>query len=887
MSKPTVLSLTPTALAAALLALSAGAASAQSTPAANANQVVVTGIRAALQQSINQKRNADGVVEVITAEDIGKMPDKNVADSLQRLPGVNIATAGGAEGGFGENDRVSLRGAPSFMTLTTINGHSLSSGDWYVDNISGGGRSVSYSLFPSEIVGRVRVFKSSQANLIEGGAVGSVDIETRKPLDFKQAVTGFANVSLVKGTASGETDPQLSGLVAWKNPEGTLGALVQVFDEKRQLRRMGQEFLWWDKVATWFAPQWIAANPEVEGKNISLLTGSTLFEQERHRQGGLIDVQFRPTRDLSLDLSGFQSKLKASNINANFMFSPYQALSNNWSGVGGVVPSQYKITGDTITSITLPGTCPVADCSKMGSSVQDIISRPGSYSESNFLNLDLDYKASDKLSFKGKIGSTRGTGHAQDYGYEVWNAYSGASMTLNGLSAPANVSIANAGTFSPRTGADFFGGWASRVTAKDQEDYAQADGKLKMDLDMLSTLHFGVRHASHTRSLEWLNGTVAPAGGTLANAPLGGLTKFPAAPLPNLLSNAWTITADAINGWGDKYVSFNAHAYQKEFQLKETVNAGYLMADLVGDTIQGNVGLRMVQTKISVTNSSSNDVWTPVNVVNTYNDLLPSANLRMQLSKDLIARAALSRTMARPDFGQLGALNLLDIQKTGSGGNPNLKPVRSNNLDLALEWYFSPKSMVSAGLYYMKMPSYVTFASFTADFYNNAEKKVTTYQMSAAANTAAELKGLELAYVQDLGNGFGMNANYTYSDGKETGKAPGSACATSGNCDMVGTSRDVYNLGGFYENGPFSARVTYNYRSTFLNGLDRKSAIYQSGVGTVAASIAYKIGEKITLTLEGKDLNDPLLKSYASTPDQPRAFYKNARQYYLGARFTL
>ncbi|HEV7914472.1 MAG TPA: TonB-dependent receptor plug domain-containing protein, partial [Albitalea sp.] len=142
----------------------AGAASAPAaaTPA-QLETVIVTGIRGSLQQSINQKRNSDGIVEVITAEDVGKMPDKNVADSLQRVPGVNVATAGGTEGGFGENDRVSLRGTPSALTLTMLNGHSVSSGDWFADNIVGGGRSVSYSLLPSELIQRVTVYKGGQA----------------------------------------------------------------------------------------------------------------------------------------------------------------------------------------------------------------------------------------------------------------------------------------------------------------------------------------------------------------------------------------------------------------------------------------------------------------------------------------------------------------------------------------------------------------------------------------------------------------------------------------------------------------------------------------------------------------------------------------------------
>jgi iron complex outermembrane receptor protein len=338
-------------------------------------------------------------------------------------------------------------------------------------------------------------------------------------------------------------------MVNWKNDNDNLGILVQAFSEKRKLRRMGQEFLWWDKVATWFAPDWIAAHPEVEGKNISLLTGSTLFDQTRERRGGLVDVQFKVSNDLSFDLSGFYSKLKADNINANFMLAPYQNTSNNWSNVGGASPSAFTITGDTISSLTFPSACPVADCSKMGSSVQDVISRPGSYSDSKFLNLDVNFRASDKLSFTGKLGTTRGTGHAQDYGYEVWNAYSGSSLTLHGLNAPATVTIDNASVFSPRTGADFFGGWASQTTAKDKEDYAQLDGTLKTAIENVPLVHFGFRTATHRRTLESLQGDVAAGAGSLANVPTG-LTNFPAAPLPNLLSGAWTFTADSVNAWG-------------------------------------------------------------------------------------------------------------------------------------------------------------------------------------------------------------------------------------------------------------------------------------------------------------------------------------------------
>ena len=145
--------MTPIATAVAILIATTGMAQAQQAAPAEQNVVVVTGVRAALAQSINQKRNADSLVEVITAEDVGKMPDKSVADSLQRVPGVSVATAGGSEGGFGENDRVSLKGTPSNLALTTLNGHTVSSGDWYISNITNGGRSVSYSMFWHRFIG--------------------------------------------------------------------------------------------------------------------------------------------------------------------------------------------------------------------------------------------------------------------------------------------------------------------------------------------------------------------------------------------------------------------------------------------------------------------------------------------------------------------------------------------------------------------------------------------------------------------------------------------------------------------------------------------------------------------------------------------------------------
>src|SRR6202030_2432928 len=152
--------------------------------------IVVTGIRASRELSLARKREADSVMDVVSAEDIGKLPDKNVADAVQRVPGVNISSGSGGQGGFSENDRVSIRGTNPSLTQTTVNGHSVATGDWYIgDQTNTVGRSVSFTLLPAEIVGSVGVQKSSQADYIEGASVGNINIVPRSPLSFTKPLT--------------------------------------------------------------------------------------------------------------------------------------------------------------------------------------------------------------------------------------------------------------------------------------------------------------------------------------------------------------------------------------------------------------------------------------------------------------------------------------------------------------------------------------------------------------------------------------------------------------------------------------------------------------------------------------------------------------------------
>lgn len=902
----------PVASAVSLLLLSLAAAQAVAqtpapapaqTPApaqaAEGTKIVVTGIRSSIENSVRAKRDSDNVVEVISAEDIGKMPDKNIADSLQRVPGLTISSASAGEGGFDENDRVSLRGTNPSLTQTLINGHMIGSGDWFVLNQVGTvGRSVSYSLLPSELVKQVVVRKSAQADLVEGGVAGTVDILTRKPLEFRKALTLEASLGAVYADLPKKTDPQFSALINWKGE--TVGVMAQVFSQKRSLRRDAIETLGYSRIPA--NSPLVATHPDLAGVAYPNVLGSALFDQVRERTGGLVTVQVKPTRELSLDLTGFQSKMSATNYNRNFMVWNSRIL-----GGGGNQPPQapdpgYRIENGTLVSATFT---PVAGRQYL---IVDNILRPDARSETNFVNLDAQWKR-DNWSVSGKLGSSKGEGETPTQAVFSGNVFStGAAWSLNGLGAPPSTRViaGNTASFAGTTLDWIFG--ASPARTSDQEDWGQIDAELKFNEGLVSSVKFGARNARHSRDTTFV-----------AQGPKWSADPFNAANRPawngqtypsdfgkglggNFLSNVWQLDRQVLQAWGDRFSNRDAKERQYfpgEFAMDETSTAAYAMATFAGDGWSGNVGLRMVRTEVDVltnvaipgsacaplapctvpgaiTTSAFGSFYRRP-VTNTYDDVLPSFNLRYDLGRNLVGRLAIAKTLARPDYSALGgAVSLDDTNLTGSGGNPNLRPIRSTNIDASVEWYFAPRSILSAGLFMLDLKNYVGYGVSEAQYYNEQRKAFATYRISSPVNSKGKVRGIELNWSQGFGGGFGANANYTLADGEETGGRP-----------LVGNSRHTYNLGAYFENDRFNARVAYNFRSKFFNGLDRTTAQFQDDTATVSASLGWKINERFSLSLDGMNLNNPVLKYYAENTSQPTAFYNNGRQFYLTLRGKL
>jgi iron complex outermembrane receptor protein len=867
-----MLNTTAAAVAIALLAMNARA-QAQQAP----ETVVVTGVRAALEQSLRQKRNADSVVEVVTAEDIGKMPDKNVADAIQRLPGVNTQSSAGGEGGFGENDRVSLRGTSPSLQQTLFNGHAISTGDWFILNQVGGsvGRSSSFSLLPSELVGSVVVKKSATADLVEGGVSGAIDVITRRPLDFRNAVTVEGALQANYNDLRGKTEPQVSALVNWKNDAGTMGLLLQGFSEKQSVRRDGQEILGYTAILATSAAA--VADKSLAGVRVPTFIGASLFEQTKKRSGGAFDLEFRPARGASVDVNGFYSKLEAPHQNTNWLAAPANSIN-----AANLIPSNPVVRGGTLVGAGFTS----------NAGEVDNIYRPGAGGESWYLDLNGKFRASEALTLSGKLGKTHGVGFDRDDVYYQNNVDGGMVYALNGLS-PASVSYPGGNTARPGTTAWAGGGEAQSV---DQEKYGQLDAEWRLGNGMWESVKFGARFTDHKRTAEHPLETRPGPLGFSNPGPVWNGQMYPADFASNLggnlSSNYFKYDGAALGAWGavpgNRLLDFTLrHNWTDEFQVSEKTSAVYAMASLGGDGWSGNVGLRAIETKqTTIVNlaggpnpvvGSAFGAYTPTTFKRTYHDYLPSANLKLDISPELVTRYAIAKTIARPDYSALGgSVSLNDDALSGSGGNVNLDPVRSTNYDMSVEWYFAPKSALSLGLFFMDLRSIVAQGTSTGSYFNNKRNAQTVYQITSPFNTSGTNKGVELSWQQPVAGNFGMLANYTYADGK-----------LDDGGELLNSSKNTYNLTGYFENERFSARLAYNFRSAYKAGVDRGASQHVKGMPSLAASLNYKLSERYTLTFDALNLTNETIKMYAETTEQPRAFYSNGRTYYFGLRAKL
>jgi iron complex outermembrane receptor protein len=990
------------AVSMALWSLAALPALAQDTAAEAPMQTVeVTGIRASLAKSLAVKRDASANVEVITAEDVGKMPDKNLADSLQRLAGVAVRTD------YDEAEKVSMRGTNPDMSLIIFNGHAVSSADWYVADQASSSRSTSLSLMPSHVLNQAIVYKTSQANIVDGGLAGTINVTTRKPLSQKEQFSGVVSVGASYADLPGRYAPDMNGSVTWKNDAGTFGVLASLFAEKRYVRRDSvSRFAYgtnsgWDVINTSTMLGITDASLAGTGYKASDLNGvrlpgsmsSEFVESVRDRKGGMLSLQFKPNRDLDISLTGFHSSMDADNhgrltssaiysmlLGKNHPLGSTAATALNTNSNGQRVYAQIRnpvIVNETTVYGNQLKVLKAADIVYADGTTPQYVGnsegffREGSKAESSFLDLDAKYRVNEDLTVKTLISTTRGVGStALDQGLTLARYGTGISYALGGLHDAPFVQYRGAGANEPGLNADGSGyrvvdRAASGVRTVDKEWSAQFDTEYRVDRGVFQSLESGVRFADHKRDSARRGPAFRDSLLTTSGPVLGALVGNPATPTTGwqpypgdfgdgLGGGGWDNTGftytpegtkDYINGVTKETSDAWERRVSSEIDMRERQSAAYAMANLEGERWSGNVGLRFTRTEVKANiatptpsgacdrsapgqpatvcagypgaitdagdatpipdgqpfNPKTGTIYYKTPTDRTFDNWLPSLNLRYELTTDMIARFGASRTIGRQNYNLLGSgFGAPTCDANGcrvTGPNPDLEPLTSDNLDLSWAWYFAPRSVLGVSVFHSKIQGYVktgATGSSTVDLVDPRDNVVKTFAINSSSQQGAKINGIELQYEQPFGKtNFGFTSNVSRAKTKVDDGRP-----------MVGASEWAGNVGLYYEDRKLSARLVANYRGeyvnsttapsptansqglTVINGVAMPTApTYADAVTTLALSANYYFTDNLELAFSATNLTNAKRAQYRYSEEEQQKLDVSGRQYYLNLRY--
>lgn len=819
--------ITPVAAAAALcLMSSAFSALAQQAPATQT--IEVKGIRAALETAVSIKKNAVAVVDAVNAEDVGKLPDSDVGEAMGRIPGVTVGRD------FGQGASVTIRGTDPQMTYTTLNGQTVASTGWYDQkNID---RSFNYSLLPAELIGSLEVYKSSQADLTEGGIGGTVIVRTRKPLDLA-ANTVYGGVKLGKGSIS-DSNHELSGLYSWHNAERSFGVLIAGGFEKGDYIRRGVE-----------------ADQRWSGD-----VAPTTFVQERERKALNVTLQARPAKGIDLSLNYLRLELDANNSNTSHYIFTANSGTCEQTNAAGLCVLHTRAAGDPATDNVF---------------LQNWVRKASMSSES--LVLDGSYRGNG-IKLSGVLGSTKadgGTEQTANFAYGQWAPVTGTpalplwagTIDARGKKIkikPATDQTIGVGmlpaTSSPET-------WASgRGPNADKENFGQVDATFDVDWGSIVAVKTGARTTEHTFTRSGARGvhagTVAPV--DTASLYDGSLDVVGGWSVPRPDMDAMLdASAASITKW-----VYDRSAYA---QLKERNRALYGMLEFEQGPLRGNVGLRYVRTKASATgydfdgtpttDVGQNNGWS-TNLVTrsaSYSEVLPSLNLAFDVARNTILRVAAAKAMTRPNFANMFSTSVVGFDDTNAAndsfnyGDPALKPQTSKQLDVGVEYYYGRGNLVAATLFHKKIDNFITTQTLLHQKVGviSPDTGLDDWIINRYVNAGGgRINGIELQLNHAFGNGFGVAANYTYADAK----APASSYEDELNLFTL-SSRHTANLVGYYETGAYSARLAYSWRSKYMV---RENGWYgnrmHDATGSLDLSLAWNITKNLLLTFEATNL---------------------------------
>lgn len=842
---------------------------------------VVSGTRASLAKSREAKRAAKIISDTIVAEDVAKFPDLNLAEALQRLPGVAINREAG------EGRRVSLRGMGPDFTRVQLNGMEvLGNVDSPQDSRGQGSRdrAFDFNIFASELFNRMDVYKSFDASQNEGGLAGTIGLFTAKPFD-NPGFNGALSTQLGSNTQTKDLQPR--GAFQISNTWGkTFGALLSVAYSNRRTEEQGTNTFRWRPAAN------------ANGSNITALPAATQalltsgqlrfargnrmssWQSDSERLGITAAFQWRPTEniDFTLDIlhgefTGERDELHLNSRGAN---------SSSWLG-GGTTVAGVVHPHSTINELRYNERNEVVYIDVTGGNVATETRRQLAENIFDQVVLSGNWRINDRLKASGLIGAEQSEydmpisdkfyleafgGAISDYTRDPYYGYHTYKFdTAN----PAN--------------------WnAHEIDFSSSYQRSKFDNA-KVDFDLFlktgSSLKFGVsRQAFSNEGYQQATNDLL-----LPQFQSGAVDDNPAAYAKVFSDHKdadWVIVDfdKALQALG---VTRTLGAKTGIFEVEEVTTAGYVRYDwegtIAGKSVSANAGLRAYKTE--VTSSGTANIG-PITVVKSYDDILPALNGTLKLSDNLLLRAAFSRNINRPTLGSMavnGTVTNTNGEIKVSAGNPGLEPYDSDNIDLSLEWYFGDVGYAAVGYYHKSITGFIGNLLSTNVPYSTTGLPLDLLPGLTATTNVAEynrpvnfedtkIQGLELSVQADLKflpapfDQLGFIGNVSFIDGELDYASPAEQAAgihyvspISGLSDLLG------NATLYYETKKWGARISANYRKGYV-AFPLAIATDEIGDGFnstvyVDCSAFYQINDKLKLTFDVINLTDQREEQYS------------------------
>jgi iron complex outermembrane recepter protein len=877
-------------------------------------EITVTGIRASLDRAQQIKKDAPQVVEAVTLEDLGKFADSDVADTLQRVPGVDIDRNDNGVSG----DRVTIRGLGPAYTQVTVNGRVvLTGGDEGIINM----RQFNFDVLPTETISGLLIYKTPTAEMPESGLAGTVDVRTLRPLDYRSGSgNAFGSLSAFEShdDQSRSTRPRFSGSLGGKFLDDTLGVFGTFMTSKQDVAN-NELFSRFATKNLQFADN---GNGVVNRTIDNVLVPSQITTDidkgtiTRHAFSG--SVQWKPSDRFELNGDFEYSEIK--NDQDRIYGDLYIAGQGIYSGVAS--PGGYTVAdGNLVAFDTSKLTYPAGTTPAIGFTPYPLLFNNDQALYSGGLNA---VWSGEQWKLKGDAGYSDST-FKQDLRLLV-----GSSPALNN-----NVSFDGRSTVPTISGVtNVFAppGSETNVSFKHVNLNSSKVLSFKLDFDYDVNSNFKLktgyrRQVTDVHVSGYSNLDIAPDAASgftdavatkitttqVTNTPSGYLSKYGFGinlPYSSYYLNGPLLPAIVYGGYPDPTADTGI-----AFATTETTNAFYVQSDGVGNIFslpaEGNAGIRVVETELTSNAQSTVIVSSPLGPQlsstrvpdsdkNSYWTFLPAANLNLHVSDNTRLRLGVSRVMSRPEYNLTAPINTLYFldpnnpltdksQPPGAtAGNTKLKPLTAWQFDTTAEYYTANRGALYASFFYKRVSDFILTVNETGVTLpgQGATLFDVTYPFNSKRGT---VKGAELGFDQPLSflpsmfDGLGIQANYTYVD-SSVSLATGALIH-----GFPGASKTSVNSVLYYEKYGIGARLAYAYRSDYLASLtDSRTGqpTFTEGYGQLNASLSYKIVPHVEITLSGVNLTNADRRDYISDRGMFKSFVQRSKILSAGIRGT-